>query len=98
MGTTSKPRKLKLLNAAKQQNAPILIEGAVATPPFSIDTALSSCHVGMELAARSNCSFFVTYTASALTIQKGTVTITDDSQTAATTVVKLSGKGKAPKK
>ncbi len=98
MGITSKPRKVKLLNAAKQQNVPILIEGAVVTPPFSIDTALSTCHVGMELAAKGNCFFFLTYTASALTAQTGTVTITDNSQTAATTIVKLSGKGKAPKK
>jgi hypothetical protein len=98
MGITSKPRKVKLLNAAKQQNVPILIEGAVVTPPFSIDTALSTCHVGMELAAKGNCFFFLTYTASALTAQTGTVTITDNSQTAATTIVKLSGKVKAPKK
>jgi hypothetical protein len=50
----------------------------------------------MELAAKSGCFFFVTYTANAT--QTGTVTITDNSQTAATTIVKLSGKGKAPKK
>ena len=97
MGITSKPRKVKLVNAAKQ-NVPILIEGAVATTPFNIDTALSTCHVGMELVAKGSCSFFLTYTASALTTQTGSVKITDDSQTADTTIVKLSGKGKAPKK
>jgi hypothetical protein len=52
----------------------------------------------MELAAKGSCLFSLTYTASALTTQTGTVTISDNSQTAATTIVKLSGKGKAPKK
>jgi hypothetical protein len=52
----------------------------------------------MELASRSGCFFFLTYTASALTTQTGTVTITDNSQSAGTSIVKLGGKGKAPKK
>ena len=51
----------------------------------------------MELAAKSGCFFFVTYTASALTTQTWTVTITDQFASRRS-IVKLSGKGKAPKK
>jgi hypothetical protein len=97
--STSNPDKVKLSNPRnKKQDLPMLIEGAVPTAPFAIDTALSTCRVGMQLAPKSDCYFFLTYTASALGTQNGTFTITDDSEAAAHTVVKLSGKGKAPKK
>ena len=99
MGSTSKPGKVKLFNPrTRKQDLPILIEGAVATPPFSIDTALSTCQVGMELAPKSDCFFFLTYTASVLGKQKGTFTISDDSKTAGQAIVNLDGAGKAPKK
>jgi sugar lactone lactonase YvrE len=98
MGVTSKARKVKLVAAANPQNLPILIMGAVATPPFSIDAALSTCHVGMELPAKSDCFFFLTYTASALGKQPGTFTITDDSQAGNAAIVNLSGVGKPVRK
>ncbi|HEY9156536.1 NHL repeat-containing protein [Candidatus Binatus sp.] len=98
IGSTSKPGKVKLFNPRnKKQDSPILIESAVATPPFSIDTALSTCQIGMELAPKSACYFFLTYTAGALGTRTGTFTITDDSQTAAHAIVNLSGKAKPPK-
>jgi hypothetical protein len=52
----------------------------------------------MQLAPKSDCYFFLTYTASALGTQTGTFTITDDSEAAGRVIVNLSGKGKAPKK
>jgi sugar lactone lactonase YvrE len=95
LGSTSKPLKVNLFNPRdKKHNSPILIEGAVATPPFSIDTALNTCQVGMQLAPKRDCFFFLTYTASALGNQTGTFTITDNSNTASHTIVKLNGKGK----
>jgi hypothetical protein len=96
VGITGKPRKLKLVNASKQ-NVPILIEDATATPPYTLDVALSTCHIGMELAAKANCSFVLTYTASALGKQPGTFSLTDNSQTTGHAVINLSGAGKAKK-
>ena len=99
VGSTSKPDKVKLSNPRnKKQDVQILIKGAVPTAPFAIDTALSTCRVGMQLAPKSDCYFFLTYTASALGTQTGTFTITDDSEAAGRVIVNLSGKGKAPKK
>jgi hypothetical protein len=73
---------------------PIVIEDAVATAPFSIDTAVSTCHGGMQLAARRSCTFSLTYKASAVGKQSGTLTITNDSRTNGRLIVNLSGSGK----
>ena len=97
-GSPSKPGKVKLLNPRNsKQDSPILIISAVPTTPFSIDTALSTCHVGTALAPKSDCFFFLTYTASALVTQHGTFTIKDDSETAGRAIVNLDGKGKPPR-
>jgi sugar lactone lactonase YvrE len=99
LGSPSKPGKVKLLNPRNsKQDSPILIISAVPTTPFSIDTALSTCHVGTALAPKSDCFFFLTYTASALVTQHGTFTIKDDSETAGRAIVNLDGKGKPAKK
>ncbi len=99
MGSTSKPLKVKVLNPQNhKQDLPILIEAMVATPPFSIDTALSTCRLGMELAPMSNCHFSLTYTASTPGKQTGTFTITDNSGTAHKVTVHLDGQAKPPKK
>jgi hypothetical protein len=95
MGITSKPLKVKLSNPRnRKQDLPILIEAMVATPPFSIDTALSTCKRGMGLAPRSTCFFSLTYTASAPGKQTGSFTITDNSETAHQATVKLNGQAK----
>ncbi|MGA9721574.1 MAG: hypothetical protein WBQ86_03905, partial [Candidatus Binatus sp.] len=99
MGSTSKPLKVKVLNPQNhKQDLPILIEAMVATPPFSIDTAHSTCKLGMALAPKGNCYFSLTYTASALGKQTGTFTISNDSETAGRAIVNLNGQGKPPKK
>jgi hypothetical protein len=99
MGITSKPLKVKLSNPrSHKQDLPILIEAMVATPPFTIDTALSTCKLGMELAPQSNCYFSLTYTATAPGKQTGTFTITDNSETAHQANVTLKGQAKPPKK
>lgn len=99
MGSVSKPFKVKLFNPLnRKQNLPIIIESTAATQPFSIETALSSCKAGMQLAPGGQCFFFLTYTAGTLGKQTGTFTITDNSKVADQTVISLSGATKTPKK
>ena len=99
IGHTSKQVKLELIDPrSHKQDLPILIEGATATPPFSIDTQSSTCHAGMELAPNSHCFLFLTFTASASGKQTGTLTITDNSEAKGSLIIHLNGKGKAAKK
>ena len=52
----------------------------------------------MELAPRSECYCFLTYTAGTVGKQNGTFTMTDDSKTAAQAIINLSGATKPQKK
>jgi len=99
IGSTSKPLKVKLSNPRNhKQDVPILIENMVVTQPFGIDTALSTCKVGMALAPGGQCFFYLTYAANTPGKQTGTFTITDDSKVADHAIINLSGVTKSLKK
>jgi hypothetical protein len=98
MGQTSKPEKVELSNPlSHKQNAPILIESAVITGSFVMDSARSTCHVGESLSPKSKCQFSLSYMATAASQQLGTFTIGDNSDAVGQSVIKLKGRGRASK-